>query len=237
MRLGRRMTTPRGKKVLVVAEDELFRDALCEQLEIREEFLTKAARTGVEGLELSSDGNFDLVLLDANLPDMDIRDACQRLRHGGLTAPIIMLTSQDSAADIILGPDPGPNDYVTKPFKVATLLDRMRAYLRQGELDDNEVLSIGPYKFRPSVKLLVDHARNHEVRLTEKEAAILTHLYKTGDRIVKRETLLGEVWGYSGAVTTHTLETHVYRLRQKIEPDPSNATILVTESGGYRLVP
>jgi len=147
------------------------------------------------------------------------------------------LTAQDSDADTILGLDAGANDYITKPFKIAILLARMRAHLRQHEQSDDAVFTIGPYSFRPSAKLLIEESRNRKVRLTEKETAILKYLYRTGDRMVKRETLLGEVWGYNAGVTTHTLETHVYRLRQKIERDPSKAAILVTDPGGYRLVP
>ena len=95
-------------------------------------------------------------------------------------------------------------------------------------------LTIGPYTFRPSAKLMTDTGGKKKVRLTEKEAAILKFLYRAG-RVIGRDTLLGEVWGYNAGVTTHTLETHVYRLRQKIERDPAHAEILVTEPGGYRL--
>ena len=110
------------------------------------------------------------------------------------------------------------------------------ASLRHHEQSDEALFTIGPYCFRPSAKFLLDEARNKKVRLTEKETTILKFLYQTGGRMVKRDALLNEVWGYNASVTTHTLETHVYRLRQKIEIDPSNAQILVTEPGGYRLV-
>ncbi|MBT5494999.1 MAG: winged helix-turn-helix domain-containing protein, partial [Alphaproteobacteria bacterium] len=93
------------------------------------------------------------------------------------------------------------------------------------------------YTCKPSVKMLIEDASEKKVRLTEKETSILKFLYRAGDKVVGRDTLLGKVWGYNAGVTTHTLETHVYRLRQKIELDPSNAEILVTEPGGYRLVP
>jgi len=146
------------------------------------------------------------------------------------------LTGQDTDADQILGLDAGANDYVTKPFRLNVLLARLRAQLRQHEQSEDAVFSIGPYTFQPAHKLLVD-ADEQKVRLTEKETAILKYLYRAGDKVVSRDTLLGEVWGYNAGVTTHTLETHVYRLRQKIEAEPSNATILVTEPGGYRLIP
>lgn len=226
-----------GKKVLLVEDDEALRITLAEQLELHEEFSIQAVESGAAALEAAKSVHYDLILLDVGLPDMDGRDVCRLIRRHGVKSPIIMLTAQDGDADTILGLDAGANDYVTKPFKIAVLLARMRAHLRQHEQSDDAVFSIGPYSFRPSAKLLVDEARNRKIRLTEKETAILKYLYRTGGRMVKRETLLNEVWGYNAGVTTHTLETHVYRLRQKIETDPSNARILVTDPGGYRLVP
>jgi DNA-binding response OmpR family regulator len=226
-----------GKKVLLIDDDDSLRDTLAEQLELHEEFVTERGATGAAGLEATKNAHFDMILLDVGLPDMDGRDVCRLMRRNGVKSPIIMLTAQDGDADTILGLDAGANDYVTKPFKIAVLLARMRAHLRQHEQSDDAVFEIGPYTFRPSAKLLFDEARNKKIRLTEKETAILKYLYRTGDRMVRRETLLNEVWGYNAGVTTHTLETHVYRLRQKIEPDPSRAAILVTDPGGYRLVP
>ena len=148
-----------------------------------------------------------------------------------------MLTAHDSDSDTILGLDAGANDYVTKPFRLSVLLARLRAQLRQHEQSEDAVFTIGPYSFRPAQKLLLTEETNKKIRLTEKETSILKYLFRAGSRTVSRDTLLGEVWGYNAGVTTHTLETHVYRLRQKIEPDPSNAEILVTEPGGYKLVP
>ena len=164
-------------------------------------------------------------------------ELCRQMRRAGVRAPIIMLTGADSEVDTVLGLDAGADDYVTKPFRLSVLLARLRAHLRQSERSDDAVLTIGPYTFRPSAKMLVDAAARKKVRLTEKETAILKYLYRAGDRVIGREVLLDEVWGYNAGVTTHTLETHVYRLRQKIERNPANARILVTEPGGYRLVP
>src|SRR3546814_10514091 len=160
---------------------------------------------------------------------MDGREACRLLRLSGRSVPIIMLTGADSDADTILGLDAGANDYATKPFRLAVLLARLRAQLRQHEQSEDAVFTIGPYTFKPSAKLLIDAATNKKVRLTEKETAILKYLYRSGERTVGRDTLLGEVWGYNAGVTTHTLETHVYRLRQQLERDPSSARTLVTD--------
>jgi len=147
-----------------------------------------------------------------------------------------MLNGADTGIDTILGLDPGANDYIAKPFRIGVLLARLRAHIRKHELRDDAIFTIGPYTFQPGHKLLLNEESNKKVRLTDKEAAILKSLYRTGPRAVGRNVLLDEVWGYNAGVNTHTLETHVYRLRQKIERDPSNAEILVTEPGGYRLV-
>jgi DNA-binding response OmpR family regulator len=223
-----------GKRVLLVDDDTELVNSLAEQLQLHEEFETVVAHTGAEGLNAGKEQYFDALLLDVGLPDMDGRDLCRLMRRNGIKSPIIMLTGADSEADTILGLDAGANDYVTKPFKLAVLLARLRAQLRQHEMSEEAVFAIGPYTFQPAQKVLIDE-NDKKVRLTEKETAILKYLYRTGESVVSREKLLHEVWGYNAEVTTHTLETHIYRLRQKIEQDPSNASILITEKGGYRL--
>ncbi len=206
-------------------------------MRLHEEFATTEAETGGKALEAVKGEYFDAILLDVGLPDMDGREVCRLMRRNGVKSPIIMLTAAQTDADTILGLDSGANDYVAKPFRLSVLLARLRAQLRQHEQSEDAVFTIGPYTFRPSVKVMVHNGTKMKVRLTEKETSILKYLYRSGATVVTRETLLGEVWGYNAGVTTHTLETHVYRLRQKIETDPSNAEILVTEPGGYRLVP
>ena len=158
------------------------------------------------------------------------------LRREGFKIPIVMLTAQASDADEILGLESGANDYITKPFRFSVLLARVRAALRQHDQSEDVVFTIGPYSFRPAQKLL-ENGDGNKIRLTDKETSILKYLYRQGPKTIGRDILLKEVWGYNNRVTTHTLETHIYRLRQKIERDPSNARLLVTEEGGYRLVP
>ena len=225
------------KRVLIVDDDDTLLQMLSEQLQLHEEFAPSGAKTGAEALKLAKEDHFDVIILDVGLPDMDGREVCRLMRRNGVTSPILILTGAVTDADTILGLDAGANDYITKPFRLGVLLARIRAHIRQHERSDDAVFSIGPYTFQPSAKLLVDNSDNRKVRLTDKEAAILKYLYRASDRVVSREVLLDEVWGYSAEVTTHTLETHVYRLRQKIEKDPSNACILITEPGGYRLAP
>jgi DNA-binding response OmpR family regulator len=225
-----------ARKILICDDDTDLRDALVEQLSLYEEFETIIADTAARGIAQARNDQIDLLIMDVGLPDMDGREAVKLLRKNGFKAPIIMLTGHDTDSDTVLGLEAGANDYVVKPFKFAVLLARIRAHLRQHEQTEDATFAIGRYQFRPASKLLVDD-RGTKVRLTEKETAILKFLYRSGERPVSRDVLLHEVWGYNSGVTTHTLETHIYRLRQKIEKDPSAAELLVTESGGYKLVP
>lgn len=226
-----------GQRHLLIVDDEIdLRDTVVEQLALTEEFMLSTGETAAEGLATVKKDRIDLVVMDVGLPDMDGREAVKLMRKSGFRSPIIMLTGHASDADTVLGLEAGANDYVVKPFKFAVLLARIRAQLRQHEASEDAVFSIGPYTFRPSAKLLVN-GKGGKLKLTEKETAILRFLYRAGQKVVSRDVLLQEVWGYNAAVTTHTLETHIYRLRQKIESDPASAQILVTEAGGYKLVP
>ena len=225
-----------AKTILIVDDDADLRGALAEQLAFDDEFRVVEAGTGGQGVEAARTAKADLILLDVDLPDMDGRDVARRLREEGVGAPIVMLTAAAGEDDTIQGLESGANDYVTKPFRFGVLLARIRAHLRSHEQSEAAVFTIGPYEFRPASKLLIDE-RQKKIRLTEKEANILKYLYRAGAKPVPREELLTEVWGYNAGVTTHTLETHVYRLRQKIEPEPGEARLLVTEAGGYRLQP
>ena len=223
------------KKILLVDDDEDIREALSEQLLMTEDFDVFEAGTGAQAMEKAKQEIYDLVILDVGLPDTDGRDLCRLMRKQGIKCPIIMLTGHDSDADTILGLDAGANDYVTKPFKFSVLQARIRAQLRQHEQSEDAIFQLGPYTFKPAMKLL-ETGDKKKIRLTEKETNILKFLYRAQEGVVARDVLLHEVWGYNAGVTTHTLETHIYRLRQKIEPDPSNVQLLVTEGGGYRLV-
>ena len=229
-----------GERPILIVDDDLsLRETLVEQLQIDGEFAVHQAGSIAEadGKISTRDSRFDAVILDVGLPDGDGRDLCAQLRRQGMRMPIIMLTGSDDEADVVRGLDSGANDYISKPFRLAELLARLRAQLRIFENSEDAVFTIGPYTFRPSAKLLQEPVKNRRIRLTEKEAAILKFLYRAGTKPVARQVLLNEILGYNAAVTTHTLETHIYRLRQKIEPDPGNARLLVTEGGGYRLDP
>jgi DNA-binding response OmpR family regulator len=225
----------RSNTLLVVDDDVDLRGAVAEQLQA-EGFVTLEASTAHEGVEAAQEQRPDLVLLDVGLPDMDGLEACRQMRQRGMAAPIIMLTAAAGEDDTVLGLEAGANDYVTKPYKFAILLARIRAQLRSHEHSEGAVFRLGTYEFRPANKILLD-AQQRKIRLTDKETNILKYLYRAGGNPVGREELLAEVWGYNAGVTTHTLETHIYRLRQKIEADPANARLLLTDAGGYLLAP
>jgi DNA-binding response OmpR family regulator len=225
-----------ARHLLLVDDDDGLRDALTEQLSLYEEFETSSESNATKGIQAARSKRVDLLIMDVGLPDMDGREAVKLLRKTGFKAPIIMLTGHDTDSDTILGLEAGANDYVTKPFRFAVLLARIRAQLRTHEQSEDAVFTVGPYTFKPAQKMLIE-ANGGKVRLTEKETAIVKYLYRAEQKIIGRDELLEQVWGYNSGVTTHTLETHIYRLRQKIEKDPSNSRLLVTEGGGYKLVP
>ncbi|OBZ94307.1 transcriptional regulator [Pararhizobium polonicum] len=225
-----------ARTILLVDDDNDLRETLTEQLSLYEEFTILQEPTAAKGIQTARAQQIALLVMDVGLPDMDGREAVKLLRKGGFKSPIIMLTGHDTDSDTILGLEAGANDYVTKPFRFAVLLARIRAQLRQHEQSEDATFTVGPYTFKPGQKLLTLE-NGQKIRLTEKEAAIIRYLYRAEQKVVTRDVLLEEVWGYNSGVTTHTLETHVYRLRQKIERDPSNAEILVTENGGYKIVP
>ena len=225
------------RPILIVEDDQTLCEILTEHLTDDHGFTVTTAGTLEEADKAinTSDARFDAIILDIGLPDGDGRDYCVRLRRQGHKMPVIMLTGSDAEADVVRGLDSGANDYIAKPFRANELLARLRTQLRLFDGSEEAVFSVGPYTFRPAKKLLQDPAKNRRIRLTDKESAILKFLYRSDARPVGREILLHEVWGYNPAVTTHTLETHIYRLRQKLESNPANPALLVTEQGGYRL--
>ena len=226
------------RPVLVVEDDDALRLMLAEQLVFSELFHVVEATTLAEASQQldGADARFDAVLLDIGLPDGDGRDFCARIRKQGHAMPIIMLTGAAAEADIISGLQAGANDYVAKPFRAGELLARLQAQLRLFDNSEHATFTIGPYTFRPGAKLLVGPDKKR-LRLTAKEVDILKFLYRNAHRVVSRKVLLDEVWDYNSGVTTHTLETHIYRLRQKIEADPSACRLLLTAPGGYQLDP
>ena len=222
------------KKILLVDDDDDLREALSEQLVMTEDFDVFEAENGTNAMDQVKEALYDLVILDVGLPDTDGRELCRLMRKQGVKCPIIILAAHDSDIDTIIGLDDGANDYVSKPFKFNVLLARIDAQLRQHERSENAMFNLGPCTFKPASKLLITEDEQ-KVRLTEKETNILKLLYRAKGDVVPRDVLLHEVWDYNSSVTTHTLETHIYRLRQKIERNPSDPRLLIKEPGGYRL--
>ena len=221
------------RTILIVDGDSAMRETLREQLTRDDAFAVVEAGSAREAeLRLFSvDARFAAVIMDAALPDGDGHAVCARLRANGLSMPVILMNGVDRTSST--------DDTITiaKPFRLSELMARLRTRLdaRVAETEPSPAIRIGPYEFSPEDKALRHGTDNLRIRLTEKEAAILAFLHRMGARAVPRQELLAKVWGYNPAVTTHTLETHIYRLRRKIEVDPAKACLLITEAGGYRL--
>jgi DNA-binding response OmpR family regulator len=230
---------PSTRPILLVEDDDALRQVLADLLASSGLFhATEAATLNEAGQCLAAaDGRFDAIILDISLPDGDGRDFCARIRKLGHRMPIIMLTGASDEGDVVSGLNAGANDYLAKPFRGNELLARLQTQLRLFDTTESAVFTIGPYTFRPAAKLLIGPDKKQRLRLTEKEVDILKYLYRNANRAVLRQELLDEVWAYNAGVTTHSLETHIYRLRQKIEADPADPRLLLTAPGGYQLNP
>lgn len=220
------------KRILLVDDDMHLRAALAEQM--AGDFVPVEVASAVEALDRAGRDRFDAILLDVRLPDMDGIELCRRLRRAGVSVPILMLTGEIGEHSAIAGLDAGADDYVTKPFRLGELMARLRARLRKRGGAEEEI-RIGPHLFQPARKALTDTRSGLRERLTDKEVAILLTLHRAAGAVVSREVLLGSIWGYNADVNTHTLETHIYRLRQKLDRSETTATLLATAQGGYRL--
>jgi DNA-binding response OmpR family regulator len=222
------------KTILIVDGDFAHREALAASL-LDAGYRVKQSATVAEAasLALARDSRIDAVILDMDLPDGDGRELCARLRRHGIKLPIIMLSAPCGEPDVVRGLDSGANDFVLRPYRFGELHARLRAQCRMFESSEDVSFRIGPYLFRPSAKTLQIGGRR--IRLTEKEAAVLKYLYRAEGRPVARDVLLREVWGYNPSTDSHTVETHIYRLRRKVEPHPGRISLLVNEAGGYRL--
>ncbi|HET7084183.1 MAG TPA: response regulator transcription factor [Rhizomicrobium sp.] len=205
-------------RILLAESDDVLRASLAEQLE-REGYEVAAAASAEEaGAAAREQPGFAIVGLSGG------ERVAEMLRGQGLSCPIVLIVDGDASPT---------EESLTRPFRFSALLAKLHVLNNHhAPADDAAAVRIGPYTFHPSAKLL--QADGRKVRLTEKETNILKFLHASAGT-VPRDILLHEVWGYSPAVATHTLETHIYRLRKKIEQDPAKAQILLTEGGGYRL--
>jgi len=222
-------------KILLINSDRDLSEALIYQLSLNDKYqITESGEDNV--FTQINNNSFNIVIINSQPSKLHGRNLTKKLRTGGFKNPIILLITQSDASNVDNKLTIEANEYIIKPFKYPALLKSIELQLRQfGKTEDTQH-NIGSYIFKPNSKIL-EADGNKSIRLTEKENDILKFLYQNLKTIVSRETLLHEVWGYNSKVTTHTLETHIYRLRQKIEIDPANACFLITETGGYRLKP
>lgn len=227
------------QSVLVVDDEETLRTTLIDQLATTGRFKPTGASSVLTARQALSEqqGRFNAVILDVGLPDGNGREFCTELRQQGLRIPIIMLTAASEESDVVAGLDAGADDYVAKPFRLRELIARLDRVLDTFEKSIFAVLPVGPYLFRPAEKRLHDPRSDRDIDLTDKETAVLRALYDAGGERIDKETLVRQVFGYSPTANTHTLETHVYRIRQKIEDHPMHPEYLVTSESGYRLTP
>lgn len=224
-----------GRRVLLVRGDAVACNALAGELALYTDDSIDVAATGAEALALVERVRFDIILLEALLPDVDGRELCRVLRDRGFRGPIILLSASRAEADAISGLDAGANDFVVMPYHLGLLLARMRAHLRQFERSEDAVLEIGPYSFDCGRRRLTENATGRKIGLSAKEAALLKYLYFNRDTTAGMAAIMRDVWGYRSGVATHTAETHIWRLRQKIEPDPARPRMILRVAGGYRL--
>ena len=221
-------------KILLINNDKDLGEALVFQLTLVEKY--QIIETNDEsGALIQINNNFcELVIINSQSSALKVHNLTKSLRLTGYKKPIIMLVNQNSNLNITDDQNHKADGYIIKPFRYPVLLKSIETQLHKFKKSENTQYNIGNYVFKPNSKILESN-ENRSIRLTEKENNILKFLYKNLGNVIRRETLLHEVWGYNSKVTTHTLETHIYRLRQKIEDDPSNAYFLITEPGGYKL--
>jgi DNA-binding response OmpR family regulator len=226
-----------GQRHILVVDDDAEQRALLHRPLIAEGYKVTEAASCAEGLRLATTPGrrFDLLIVDVRLPDGDGCDLCAELRRRGTQVPLLLLSGAGGEPAVVRGLDAGANDYVVKPFRVLELMARIRAQLRAHDISEDAELSLGRFRFRPADRLLIDLDGQRQ-RLTGKEAAVLKYLLRAGGTVSRAE-LLHQVWGYSASATTHTVETHIYRLRQKLDTEPGRLRMLVNEDGGYRLYP
>ena len=228
-----------SKRILFVEDEPGLVMTLTDRLR-NEGYAVETSYDGESGLARATDERFDAIILDVMLPRKSGFDVCRDLRQRGVATPLIMLTARGQIVDKVVGLKLGADDYLTKPFEMSELLARLEALLRRAPSPPEPAPSSESYQFGPVRvdfrRAQVEHA-GKSVELSALEFRLLRYFIEHRGATISRDELLNEVWGYNAAVTTHTLETHIYRLRQKIEKDPSNAELLITEMGGYKLVP
>ncbi len=221
------------RRILIIEDEPGLRLTLTDRLRA-EGFDVSSEADGYRGFERAAGAGFDLIILDVMLPNLSGFEVCRRLRERGVSTPVFMLSARDQVVDKVAGLQFGADDYLAKPFEFSELLARVQALLRRVAAQS------APAVFRfGSVE--VDFRRTEVLRdgqpvqLSAREFQLLRYMVEHRDETLARERLLREVWEYSGAAETRTLDVHVGSLRQKLEDNPRNPTHILTVRGvGYR---
>ncbi|HZT38099.1 MAG TPA: response regulator transcription factor [Bryobacteraceae bacterium] len=221
--------------ILVIDDDENIRDMIGLMLE-KEGFRPILAADGKTGLQEAFASRPSLILVDLRMPGIGGVDVCKKVRASGSQTPIIVLSAIGDEVDKVLLLEIGADDYVVKPFGARELLARIRAVLRRTNPDAEHVLTFSDVEVDLDRRIV--KRRGEEVRLTRAEFNLLTFFLQNPDRALTRDVLLNSVWGYESFPNTRTVDAHVVRLRQKLEPDAETPRHFVTMHGvGYRFIP
>ena len=225
------------KRILIVEDEESIRMTLEDDLRY-EGYLVETAENGLDGYRKGSNFNFDLILLDVMLPEMNGFDVCRKLRMNGIKTPIIMLTARGQEIDRVLGLELGADDYVTKPFSPRELLARIKAIFRrmEKETDEPEQTIFQQLNLKVDFQQYECYKNNRLVALTKFEFGILKYLIENKERVVERNEILDNVWGKDVIVAPRTVDTHLANLRKKIEDDPADPKLILSVRGiGYKI--
>jgi two-component system, OmpR family, alkaline phosphatase synthesis response regulator PhoP len=224
-----------NKRILLVEDEGALRMTLSDRLE-SEGYAVECAADGEEGYHTAMDGSFDLIILDIMLPRKNGFDLCRDLRKAGSVIPILMLTARGQVIDKVLGLKIGADDYLTKPFEMMELMARVEALLRRApvsQTDQNGVHEFGP--LRIDLRGTSVSRDGKTVPLSAREFQLLRYFVEHRGTTLSRDVLLKEVWGYNADAFTRTVDVHVASLRQKLELDPKQPSLIVTVLGlGYK---
>lgn len=226
-------------RILIVDDEPSMREGLSDNL-IFEGYKTELASNGIEALEKLKDQSFDLVVLDVMMPEMSGFDVCKQIRQDGNQVPVILLTAKGEEIDKVLGLELGADDYITKPFSLRELIARIKAILRRSE---NSTVENSTSKFEIIGLMQVDFKNyiakiaNKEENLSHREFEVLHYLWAHKQKIVSRDDLLKNIWGYDEFPTTRTIDNFILKLRQRVEVNPNDPKIILTVHGlGYKML-
>lgn len=219
-------------RILLVEDDVAIAQSLKEGLE-DEAYAVDVAHDGDEGYRTAMADDYDVIILDVMLPEMNGYEVCRALRKDGNQTPILMLTARDAERDIVEGLDVGADDYLAKPFSFEVLLARLRALLRRPNKKLEEILRVGNLMLDPSLKKVMRAAQ--EISLTAKEYAVLEYLMRNAGKVLSKEQIISHVWDFDADVLPNNVELFVMFLRRKIDKPFGSKLIHTVPGFGYKL--